>query len=90
MKTLKIHMAGTVQGVMFRKYLEEQANKIGVRGFVRNMDDGRVEVVAEGIDERVLAMLDICKKGTVHAVVRNVEVSEIKNQGFEGFRALRI
>lgn len=90
MKTLRIYISGTVQGVMFRKYIEEKANKIGIRGFVRNMEDGRVEVVAEGVDERVAAMLDICKKGTVHAMVRDVEVKEIKNQGFERFEVLRI
>jgi acylphosphatase len=90
MKTLRIYISGTVQGVMFRKYLEDQANAIGVRGFVRNMNDGRVEVVAEGIDEKVLAMLEVCKKGTQHTMVRNVEIQEIKNQGFEGFKTLRI
>jgi acylphosphatase len=90
MKTLRIYISGTVQGVMFRKYIEEQANKIGVRGFVRNMEDGRVEVVAEGVDERVLVMLEICKKGTQHATVRDVQFQEIKNQGFVGFKIFRI
>jgi acylphosphatase len=90
MKTLRIYISGTVQGVMFRKYIEEQANKIGVRGFVRNMEDGKVEVVAEGVDERVLVMLEICKKGTQHATVRDVQFQEIKNQGFVGFKIFRI
>ena len=47
MKTLRVYISGAVQGVFFRKFLEEQANKIGVRGFVRNLEDGRVEVVME-------------------------------------------
>ena len=75
---------------MFRKYLEDEANKIGVRGFVRNTENGRVEVVAEGIDEKVNAMLEVCKKGTQHTMVRNVEVNEIRNQGFVGFKVFRI
>ena len=90
MKTLRIWISGTVQGVMFRKFIEDEANKIGIRGFVRNMEDGRVEVVAEGIDERVNAMLEICKRGTVHAAVKEVQVQEIKNQGFVGFKIFRI
>ena len=40
MKTLRIFISGTVQGVMFRKFIEDEANKIGVRGFVRNTEDG--------------------------------------------------
>mgnify|MGYP001557848556 CR=1 FL=1 len=90
MKTLRVHISGTVQGVMFRKFIEEQANRIGVRGFVRNKEDGRVEVVIEGTDEKVRDMLEICRQGTQHAQVRNVEVNEIKYQGFEGFRVSRL
>lgn len=90
MKTLRIYLSGTVQGVMFRKHIEEQANKIGVRGFVRNMEDGRVEVVIEGTDEKVREMLEVCKAGTQHAQVRNIEVNEIKYQGFEGFKVSRL
>jgi acylphosphatase len=90
MKTLRIYISGTVQGVMFRKYIEEQANKIGVRGFVRNKEDGRVEVVIEGTDDKVLKMLETCKTGTQHAMVRNVEVNELKYQGFEGFRIMKL
>jgi len=90
MKTLRIYITGTVQGVMFRKYIEEQANKIGVRGFVRNTSDGRVEAVIEGTDDKVLEMLEVCKTGTAHTMVRNIESHEIKNQGFEGFKIMKL
>ena len=90
MKTLRVYISGTVQGVMFRKFIEEQANKIGVRGFVRNTSDGRVEVLIEGTDDKVLQMLELCKSGTSHAQVRNVEFHEIKNQGFDGFKIMRL
>lgn len=90
MKTLRVYISGTVQGVMFRKYIEEQANKIGVRGFVRNMEDGRVEVIIEGIDEKVREMLEVCKTGTQHAKIRDIQVQEIKYQGFEGFKIFRL
>ncbi len=90
MKTLRIYISGTVQGVSFRKHIEEQANKIGVRGFVRNKEDGRVEVLIEGTEDKINKMLEICKAGTLHTKVRDIEVNEIKYQGFEGFRISRL
>jgi len=90
MKTLRLYILGTVQGVLFRKFIEENANIIGVRGFVRNLDDGRVEAVIEGTDEKVLQMLEICKTGNAHSRVREVQVQEIPNQGFEGFKIMRL
>ena len=90
MKTLRIYISGTVQGPLFKKYLEDEGKRIGVRGFLRQTEDGRIEVVAEGLDEKVLAMLEVCKTGTKHATIRDVQVSEIKFQGFEGFKIFRL
>ena len=86
MKTLKIKVTGTVQGVFFRKFVKENADELGVRGYVRNMEDGSVEIVIEGRDERVNEMLARCKKGPSHSEVSEVEVEEIKHQGFDGFK----
>jgi len=90
MKTLKLQISGTVQGVLFRKFIEENANRIGLRGFVRNLDDGRVEVVVEGVDEKVLEMVEICKRGNPHSKVREIQMQEIPNQGFIGFKIMRL
>jgi acylphosphatase len=90
MKTLRIYISGTVQGILFKKYLEEQGIKIGVRGFLRQTEDGRIEIAMEGTDEKVKEMLEICKAGTKHAQVRDVQVNEIKYQGFEGFRLSKL
>jgi len=90
MKTIRVYLSGTVQGIFFRKYLEEKANEFGIRGFVRNLDDGRVEVLIEGRDENVNAMLDVCKNGNQHTKITDVQVQELKNQGFEGFKVLRM
>jgi acylphosphatase len=90
MKTLRLHITGTVQGVLFRKFVEENANRLGVRGFVRNLDDGRVEVVVEGRDDKVLEMVEICKTGNPHSQVRSVEIKELTNQGFVGFKIMRL
>ncbi len=90
MKTLRLYISGTVQGVLFRKFIEENANRLGVRGFVRNLDDGRVEAVLEGLDPKVLEMLEICKKGNPHSQIREIQMREIPHQGFVGFKILRI
>lgn len=90
MKTIRIYLSGSVQGVFFRKYLEEKANEFGVRGFVRNLEDGRVEVLVEGRDENVNSMLEACKKGDQHTKITNTQIQELKNQGFKGFKILKI
>ena len=90
MKTLRVYISGTVQGVLFRKFIKENANRIGVRGFVRNLEDGRVEVVMEGRDEKVMEMLEICKQGNPHSQVRQIEIKELPFQGFEGFKIMRL
>ena len=90
MKTLRVTISGTVQGVFFRKFIEENAKRIGVRGFVRNLDDGRVEVVMEGIDSKVMEMVEICKRGNPHSQIREVQIKELTFQGFEGFKIMRL
>jgi acylphosphatase len=90
MKTLRIYISGTVQGQLYRKYLEEEGNKIGVRGFIRQMEDGRIEILAEGVDEKVNDMLELIKQGTKHAQIRKIEVQTINHQGFIGFKILRL
>jgi len=86
MKTLKVRVEGTVQAVFFRQFVKENADELGVRGYVRNLDDGSVEIVIEGRDEVVNEMLNRCKKGPNHSEVSEVEAEEIKHQGLEGFK----
>lgn len=90
MKTIKIFISGSVQGVFFRKFIEDKANELGLKGFARNLEDSRVEVVVEGKDENVNEMAEVCKKGPSHSDIKNVTTEEIKHQGFSGFRILRI
>lgn len=90
MKTLKIFISGTVQGVFFRTFLKEKADELGLKGFARNLEDGRVEVVVEGRDENVNEMVKSCRQGPPHSDVKNVEIEEVKHQGFDEFKILRI
>ncbi len=88
MKTIKILIIGTVQGLFFRKFADEEAKKIGVKGFVRNLDDGSVEIVIEGENKKVDEMLKVCKQGPPYAKIRDVKVTEINHQGFDSFKIL--
>ena len=90
MKTIRLFISGTVQGIFFRGFLKEKADELGLKGFARNLDDGRVEVVVEGKDENVNEMVNVCKQGPKHSDVKEVKSEEIKHQGFVGFRVLRL
>jgi acylphosphatase len=81
---------GRVQGVFFRASTEERAVALGVSGWVRNRDDGTVELEAEGEGARVAALLDWVSVGPPAARVARVEVEELTPSGQGGgFRARR-
>lgn len=81
---------GTVQGVFFRNFIKEQADKLGIRGFVRNLDDGNVEVIAEGNMQDVESLVEICRKGPKFANIRELKVEERKYSGeIKDFRVIR-
>jgi acylphosphatase len=66
--------SGRVQGVAFRFFAQHVANMLGVTGWVRNLYDGRVEVVAEGDKEALEQFLAELKKGPRLARVEKAEV----------------
>lgn len=89
-KAKRLYINGTVQGIFFRQFIKENAERNDVRGFVRNLEDGRVEVFIEGDGKDVDKMIELCKKGPRHAQIRNVEIKEEKVQGFKEFKILHI
>ena len=74
-KRLHLVVSGRVQGVAFRFYTVREASRLGLRGWVRNLGSGEVEVLAEG-DEAGLKALEVwCRQGPSHAVVTGVAAS---------------
>ena len=83
----RVYVSGKVQGVFFREETREQAEQLGLAGWVRNLSDGRVEALFEGPSERVREMVGWCREGPSHAEVEDVdtefEASEGDLEGFE-------
>jgi len=79
-------VSGVVQGVGFRWFVEREAQGLGVAGFVRNLDDGRVEVQAQGTQAQMGDLEGALWKGPRMAEVRSVEVEEISPHAWVGFR----
>jgi acylphosphatase len=89
-KAAKLIVQGTVQGVFFRQFVKEHADKLKLKGFVRNLENGDVEIIVEGEHDAIERLGNICKEGPKHAQIRNVVIEERKWSGdFEGFKVLR-
>jgi acylphosphatase len=85
-KRYHVLISGRVQGVCFRGNAVRAARSLDVTGWVRNLPDGRVEVVFEGEVNNAEAMLAWCRTGTTPARVDHVEVVEETAEGsFTGF-----
>lgn len=89
-KAVRLYITGIVQGVFFRGFIKENAEKLNVKGFVRNLEDGRVEIFLEGDVDRVKEMLEICKKGQRHSQIKKVEEKDEKFQDLKTFKVLHI
>lgn len=90
LKKVKAIVSGSVQGVGFRMSTQSKARQIGVRGYVRNLANGDVEIVAAGEAERVDKLLQWTKSGPSSAVVNNLQVASITDDmEFEDFEIRR-
>ena len=83
-----VFINGNVQGVFFRSQTQRKAESLDVKGWVRNLPDGRVEAVFEGEEEAVNAMIKFCEHGPRGAYITKVDV---KREEFAGeFRDFKI
>ncbi|MBS3086631.1 acylphosphatase [Candidatus Pacearchaeota archaeon] len=89
-KSVRLYIGGVVQGVFFRAFIKENAERYDVKGFVRNLEDGRIEIFLEGKPEDVDKMIGLAKKGPKHSQIKNVEVKDEKFQDFKSFKVLHI
>lgn len=89
-KSVRLYITGVVQGIFFRIFIKENAERNNVKGFVRNLEDGRVEIFLEGETDNVNKMIELCEKGPKHAQIKNVEMKPERFQGFRNFKVLHI
>ncbi len=89
-KSVRLYVTGTVQGVFFRLFIKENAEKLNVKGFVRNLEDGRVEIFLEGDTNEVNKMIELCKTGPKHSKITNVQIKPERFQNFKVFKVLHI
>lgn len=86
MKRYHIYVEGVVQGVGFRWYTQRIGRTLGIKGWVKNLSDGRVEIMAEGEETKLLDFIKNLKEGYLGRNIRKIETFEEKYIGeFEDF-----
>ena len=80
-----LSITGRVQGVFYRAWAREQAERLGVTGWVRNCPDGHVEAHVEGDQAAVEQMIERLRDGPPAANVENLRVWDADTFDFDGF-----
>ncbi len=74
-KTVEILVSGYVQAVGYRLYTKRYADHLGLAGFVQNLPDGNVRVVASGAEEDLARFIETLREGPRAAIVKGVKVT---------------
>ena len=85
LRRVSLNVTGRVQGVFYRREAAREVTRLGLSGFVRNLDDGSVHAEAEGSPEAVGGFIRWCRRGPENARVEDVRVEERDAEGGEGF-----
>lgn len=85
-RRVNIIVSGKVQGVYFRAATQKQAKKLGVKGWVRNLATGEVEISALGTSSAIEELIHWSHKGSTFARVKQVQVTELsEGEAFTDF-----
>ncbi|HEY2661669.1 MAG TPA: acylphosphatase [Caulobacteraceae bacterium] len=79
---------GRVQGVSYRLWAQQQAQRLGLDGWVRNRMDGSVELLAIGLEPAIAQLIRACNRGPPIAAVSEVERAMAEDDGSLGFQLL--
>jgi len=86
-KSVKVKVFGFVQGIGYRSWTKRKAEELGLKGWVKNLEDGTVESYLEGEEHSLNLMIELMKKGPRFARVEKIEVkSENQVKGYENFQ----
>jgi acylphosphatase len=89
LQTYSITVTGKVQGVYYRQSTKEKAIALGLTGYVKNLPDGRVQIMASGNTDQLLQLVLWCRQGPARAIVEEVQVETLPPTLFMGFRIER-
>jgi acylphosphatase len=81
----RITVSGIVQGVFFRKHARDKALELGLRGYVTNLPDGRVHIIAQGLAKKLEDFIRWCHRGSPNSQVSHVEVKYMEKFPFKSF-----
>jgi len=85
MPAVHLRITGRVQAVGYRAWAIGEAQRLGVRGWVRNRADGSVEALVIGDDDAIAAMIEACRRGPPAAHVTEIGVGAAEDDGSDGF-----
>lgn len=85
MVTKHVLISGRVQNVGFRHFTRTNAQKLGLTGWVKNLDDGSVEAVFQGKESVVEEMIGLVNKGPSYSKVADVEIEDLEDEIFKSF-----
>lgn len=89
MNKAQVFISGFVQGVGFRQFVKKTALGVGLKGWVRNLKDGRVEILLQGEKEDIEKALELFQKGPFLSEVKSVDVIWVDNkEKFDAFEIL--
>ena len=80
---------GKVQGVFYRASAKETANELGIKGWIKNLPGGDVEIMATGHEEELNSFISWCRRGPKNAVVTGVIVNDAPESFLDEFRILK-
>ena len=89
MPTVHLLIHGKVQGVFFRASAKDVADEIGIKGWVKNTEEGDVEIKASGSHDQLQKFIEWCKLGPKRAIVANVAVTNVDEENFRNFAVIR-
>ncbi|HET9747149.1 MAG TPA: acylphosphatase [Chitinophagaceae bacterium] len=89
MKTVRLIIKGKVQGVFYRATAKDVADLIGVKGWVKNLPNDDVEIMATAAEDVLQKFIAWCKEGPPKARVDDVAVEELSPEEFKGFKIMR-
>ena len=87
MKSVQIIVSGRVQGVFFRANIRDKAMELGLKGCAKNLENGDVEIVAQGNEDKINNLIKFIKNNPGHSKVENIK---IYNKLVENFKTFEI